>query len=47
METSVAPDFTGRTALITPEQSAAALVAHLGRDDSGSIWDVSDAPAQL
>jgi NAD(P)-dependent dehydrogenase (short-subunit alcohol dehydrogenase family) len=33
-------------ALITPEQSAAALIAHLGGDDSGSIWDVSDASAR-
>ena len=32
--------------LITPEQSAAALIAHLGGDDSGSIWDVSDATAR-
>jgi NAD(P)-dependent dehydrogenase (short-subunit alcohol dehydrogenase family) len=28
-------------ALITPEQSAAALLAHLGGDDTGVIWDVS------
>jgi NAD(P)-dependent dehydrogenase (short-subunit alcohol dehydrogenase family) len=34
-------------ALITPGQSAAALIAHLAGDDSGSIWDVSDAPAQV
>ncbi|HWG11662.1 MAG TPA: SDR family NAD(P)-dependent oxidoreductase [Streptosporangiaceae bacterium] len=34
-------------ALITPERSAAALITHLGGDDSGSIWDVSDAPARL
>lgn len=33
-------------ALITPEQSAAALIAHLGGDDSGSVWDVSDVPAR-
>ena len=33
--------------LITPEESAAALIAHLAGDDSGSIWDVSDAPAQV
>jgi NAD(P)-dependent dehydrogenase (short-subunit alcohol dehydrogenase family) len=33
-------------ALITPEQSAAALIAHLGGDDSGSVWDVSDATAR-
>jgi NAD(P)-dependent dehydrogenase (short-subunit alcohol dehydrogenase family) len=37
--------FTEGT-LITPERSAAALIAHLGGDDSGSIWDVSDAPAR-
>ena len=30
--------------LITPEQSAAALLAHLSGDDSGAIWDVSTAP---
>jgi NAD(P)-dependent dehydrogenase (short-subunit alcohol dehydrogenase family) len=29
--------------LITPERSAAALIAHLAGDESGSIWDVSDA----
>ena len=34
-------------ALITPEQSATALIAHLSRDDSGSIWDVSDAPVRV
>ena len=28
-------------ALITPEQSAAALIARLGGDDTGAIWDVS------
>jgi NAD(P)-dependent dehydrogenase (short-subunit alcohol dehydrogenase family) len=33
--------------LITPEQSAAALIAHLGGDDSGSIWDVSDETARV
>jgi len=38
--------FTEGT-LITPEQSAAALIAHLGGDDSGSIWDVSDATARV
>jgi NAD(P)-dependent dehydrogenase (short-subunit alcohol dehydrogenase family) len=27
--------------LITPEQSAAALIAHLSGDDTGAIWDVS------
>jgi NAD(P)-dependent dehydrogenase (short-subunit alcohol dehydrogenase family) len=32
--------------LITPEQSAAALIAHLGGDDTGAIWDVSTAPAR-
>jgi NAD(P)-dependent dehydrogenase (short-subunit alcohol dehydrogenase family) len=31
--------------LITPEQSAAALIAHLGGDDTGAIWDVSSVPA--
>lgn len=31
--------------LITPEQSAAALLAHLAGEDSGVIWDVSTAPA--
>jgi len=31
--------------LITPEQSAAALIAHLSGDDTGAIWDVSNAPA--
>jgi NAD(P)-dependent dehydrogenase (short-subunit alcohol dehydrogenase family) len=34
-------------ALITPERSAAALIAHLGGDDSGSIWDVSDSTARV
>jgi len=34
-------------ALITPERSAAALIAHLAGDDSGSIWDVSDASARV
>ena len=29
--------------LITPQQSAAALIAHLGGDDTGAIWDVSTA----
>jgi NAD(P)-dependent dehydrogenase (short-subunit alcohol dehydrogenase family) len=33
-------------ALITPEQSAAALLTHLGGDDTGVIWDVSTAPAR-
>jgi NAD(P)-dependent dehydrogenase (short-subunit alcohol dehydrogenase family) len=33
--------------LITPERSAAALIAHLGGDDSGSVWDVSDAAARV
>ena len=32
--------------LITPEQSAAALIAHLGGDDTGAIWDVSTAAAR-
>jgi NAD(P)-dependent dehydrogenase (short-subunit alcohol dehydrogenase family) len=31
--------------LITPEQSAAVLLAHLGGEDTGAIWDVSTAPA--
>jgi NAD(P)-dependent dehydrogenase (short-subunit alcohol dehydrogenase family) len=30
--------------LITPERSAAALLAHLAGDDTGAIWDVSTAP---
>ena len=30
--------------LITPEHSAAALLAYLDRDDTGAIWDVSTAP---
>jgi NAD(P)-dependent dehydrogenase (short-subunit alcohol dehydrogenase family) len=30
--------------LITPEHSAAALIAHLPGDDTGAIWDVSTAP---
>jgi NAD(P)-dependent dehydrogenase (short-subunit alcohol dehydrogenase family) len=30
--------------LITPERSAAALIAHLSGDDTGAIWDVSTAP---
>jgi NAD(P)-dependent dehydrogenase (short-subunit alcohol dehydrogenase family) len=34
-------------ALITPERSASALIAHLGGDDSGSVWDVSDASARV
>jgi hypothetical protein len=38
--------YTGGT-LITPEQTAAALIAHLGGDDSGSIWDVSGATARV
>jgi NAD(P)-dependent dehydrogenase (short-subunit alcohol dehydrogenase family) len=29
--------------LITPERSAAALIAHLSGDDTGAIWDVSTA----
>jgi len=32
-------------ALITPEYSAAALLALLAGDDTGAIWDVSTAPA--
>ena len=32
--------------LITPERSAAALLARLGGDDTGAIWDVSTAPAR-
>jgi len=31
--------------LITPEHSAAALLAHLAGDGTGGIWDVSTAPA--
>jgi NAD(P)-dependent dehydrogenase (short-subunit alcohol dehydrogenase family) len=31
-------------ALITPEHSAAALLAHLSGDHTGMIWDVSTAP---
>jgi NAD(P)-dependent dehydrogenase (short-subunit alcohol dehydrogenase family) len=34
-------------ALITPERSATALIAHLGGDDTGSVWDVSDASARV
>ena len=30
--------------LITPEHSAAVLIAHLGADDTGAIWDVNAAP---
>jgi NAD(P)-dependent dehydrogenase (short-subunit alcohol dehydrogenase family) len=30
--------------LITPEHSAAALLAHLASDDTGAVWDVSTAP---
>jgi NAD(P)-dependent dehydrogenase (short-subunit alcohol dehydrogenase family) len=30
--------------LITPQQSAAALLAHLGSDETGQTWDVSNAP---
>jgi len=32
--------------LITPEHSAAALLAHLAGDDTGAIWDVSIAPVR-
>jgi NAD(P)-dependent dehydrogenase (short-subunit alcohol dehydrogenase family) len=35
-----------RGALITPEHSAAALLAHLAGDGTGEIWEVSAAPAQ-
>ena len=31
--------------LLTPDQSAAALIAHLSGDETGAIWDVSSAPA--
>jgi NAD(P)-dependent dehydrogenase (short-subunit alcohol dehydrogenase family) len=31
--------------LITPGQSAAALIAHLSSDETGAIWDVSTEPA--
>jgi NAD(P)-dependent dehydrogenase (short-subunit alcohol dehydrogenase family) len=31
--------------LITPEESAAALIAYLSGDETGAIWDVSSAPA--
>jgi NAD(P)-dependent dehydrogenase (short-subunit alcohol dehydrogenase family) len=31
-------------ALITPESSAAALLALLAGDDTGAIWDVATAP---
>jgi NAD(P)-dependent dehydrogenase (short-subunit alcohol dehydrogenase family) len=31
--------------LITPEHSAAVLLAHLAGDDTGAVWDVSTAPA--
>jgi NAD(P)-dependent dehydrogenase (short-subunit alcohol dehydrogenase family) len=30
--------------LITPEYSAAALLAYLAGDDTGAIWDVGSAP---
>ena len=32
--------------LITPGQSAAALLAHLAGHDTGAIWDVSIAPVR-
>lgn len=32
--------------LITPGQSAVALIAHLGGDDTGAIWDVSTTPVR-
>jgi hypothetical protein len=44
-ETAVADIFAGKTALITPEHSAAALLALLAGNDTGAIWDVSPAPA--
>jgi NAD(P)-dependent dehydrogenase (short-subunit alcohol dehydrogenase family) len=37
-------NFTEGT-LITPDHSAAGLLAHLTGDDTGAIWDVSTAPA--
>ena len=36
-------NFTEGT-LITPEHSAAVLLTHLAGDDTGAIWDVSNAP---
>jgi NAD(P)-dependent dehydrogenase (short-subunit alcohol dehydrogenase family) len=36
-------NFTEGT-LITPEHSAAVLLAHLAGDETGAIWDVSAAP---
>jgi NAD(P)-dependent dehydrogenase (short-subunit alcohol dehydrogenase family) len=30
--------------LITPEHSAAALLAHLAGDDTGTVWDIGTAP---
>jgi NAD(P)-dependent dehydrogenase (short-subunit alcohol dehydrogenase family) len=33
-------------ALITPEHSAAVLLAHLPGDDTGTVWDVSTAPVR-
>jgi NAD(P)-dependent dehydrogenase (short-subunit alcohol dehydrogenase family) len=30
--------------LITPEHSAAALLAHLAGDDTGAVWDIGTAP---
>ena len=33
-------------ALITPEDSAAALLAHLAGDGTGAIWDGSTAPVR-
>jgi len=32
--------------LITPGQSAAALIAHLGGEDTGAIWDLGTAPVR-
>ena len=34
-------------ALITPERSAAALITHLGGDDTGSVWGFSDASTRV
>ena len=41
----MADNFATKAALITPEHSAAALLALLAGDDTGAIWDVSTAPA--
>jgi len=37
-------DSFAQGSLITPEHSAAALLAHLASEDTGAIWDVSTAP---